>query len=228
MMKNEPYTRYPRPTLWLLRDGDAFVGGEGGDTEPPFQMSVEAFYISKSPVTNEEFEVFRRDFERSPSSPGDLSPAVGVSFHEAAAYCDWYSERTGKHFRLPTEVEWEYACRGDRDTRYFFGSTGAQADTYVWHAENVPEELPEVESLRSNPFGLYEMLGTVWEWTSSLHAPYPVTPGDGREDRDAPGDRVARGGSFRQGVDQMGCSVRLGLAPETIRDDVGFRIVRLL
>ncbi len=225
---SEPYTRHPRPTLWLLRDGDAFVGGEGGDTEPSFQMEVDAFYISKSPVTNEEFEVFRPDFERSPSSSLDLSPAVGVSFHEAVAYCDWYSERSGKSFRLPTEVEWEYACRGDRDTRYFFGSTPAKGDVHVWHAENTPESLPEVESLRANPFGLYEMLGTVWEWTSSLHAPYPVVPGDGREDRSAAGERVARGGSFRERLEDMSCGRRLPLAPDTVRDDLGFRIVRLL
>ena len=125
-------------------------------------------------------------------------------------------------------MEWEYAWRGDRDTRYFFGATAAKADAHVWHAENVPESLPDVESLRANPFGLYEMLGTVWEWTSSLHAPYPAVPGDGRDDRNAPGERVARGGSFRDRMEDMSCGKRLPLPPETVRDDLGFRIVRLL
>jgi len=225
---SDPYTRYPRPTLRLLRGGDAFVGGEGGDTEPAFEMPVEALYLSKSPVTNEEYEVFRPDHERSPRSRQDLSPAVGVSFHDAVGYCDWYSERTGKAFRLPTEVEWEYACRGDKETPWFFGRTSAKADTFMWHAGNAPAELPEVESLRANPFGLYEMLGTVWEWTASLHVPYPATEGDGRDDRSAEGPRVVRGGSFRHSAEEMRCGVRKGLDPETVQDDLGFRIARLL
>ena len=207
---SDPYTRHPRPTLWLLRDGDAFVGGEGGDTEPPFEMEVEAFYISKSPVTNEEFEVFRPNFQRSPSSSSDLSPAVGVSFHEAAGYCDWYSERTGKNFRLPTEVEWEYACRAGTTPAWSSGNDERDLGEYAWLLEttnNIDEKYAhQVRLKKPNAFGLYDMHGNVAEWVlDGFNASYRKNIVDGTAN---PWNiaitrypRIVKGGSWDQDQD---------------------------
>jgi formylglycine-generating enzyme required for sulfatase activity len=83
-----------------------------------------------------------------------------------------------------------------------------------------------LDSLKPNPFGLQGMLGGVWEWTASLHLPYPAQDGDGRNDPAAEGPRVLRGGSYRVTRADLGSAVRRGADPDTHADDVGFRIAR--
>ena len=223
-----PYTRYPRSTMWLLREGDIMVGGLDADSEPVFEAEVRPFYLGKTPVTNEQYEVFRADHPRAPTSPDDDSPVVGVSFLDAVAYCGWYSEWTGREFRLPTEVEWEYACRGDTGGRTFYGERPIAAERFVWDSRNAGGRAQRVEQKRANPFGLHGTLGNVWEWTASLYLPYPVSAGDGRDDPAAPGPRVIRGGSFREDREAFATARRASSPPETGRDDLGFRIARSL
>ena len=222
-----PYTRYERSTLWLVRGGDLDVGGDEADAQPSFEAEVGPFYISKTPLTNLQYEVYRPEHERAAHSAGDDHPAVGVSFEDAQGYCDWYSERTGKNFRLPTEVEWEHAAKAETDEAVWFRNA-KDAERYVWHAGNSDGVLHPVESKRANPFGLYEMLGGVWEWTSSKYRPYPVVDGDGREERGGSDKRVLRGGSFRSPLEELTCTLRRGESPDIRLDDVGFRIVRSL
>jgi formylglycine-generating enzyme len=222
-----PYTRYERSTLWLVRGGEPSIGGEEPDAQPVFEAEVAPFYISKAPLTNVQYEVFATEHVRAGHSSGDDDPAVGVSFHDAQAYCDWYSERTGKAFRLPTEVEWEHAAKADTDESVWYRDA-ADAERFVWHAGNSDGRLHAVEGKRGNPFGLYELLGSVWEWTASRYRPYPVIAGDGRDERGGDERRVLRGGSFRSALDELTCSLRRGEAPSACLDDVGFRIVRSL
>lgn len=222
-----PYTRYERSTLWLVRGGDLDVGGQEPDAQPVFEAEVGAFYISKAPLTNLQYEVFRPGHRRAAHSPGDDHPAVAISFQDAQSYCDWYSERTGKAFRLPTEVEWEHAAKAETDEAVWFRDA-ADAERYVWHQGNSAELLHPMEGKRANPFGLYDMLGGVWEWTSSKYRAYPATAGDGRDEPGGPEARVLRGGSFRCLLEQLTCTLRRGESPDARFDDVGFRIVRSL
>ena len=168
------YTRYPRPILWLV------PGGTLGAAE------VEPFYISKFPVTNEQLEAFDPGFVRSPLSPGDDDPAVGVSWEDAARYCRWYAEVSRKPMRLPTELEWEHACRAGATGRFFWGDDPAEADTYVWSAENSGGRVPRLDAKKANGHGLFGMLGGVWEWTA---------------------EQTLRGGSFRQPAASISCAV---------------------
>ncbi len=224
----DSYTRYPRAILWLLRGGRVTIGGAGGDTEPAFEAEVGAFYISKTPITNRQYQAFDPGHRPAATSPGPDDPAVGVGFNDAHGYCEWYARLSRKPMRLPTEVEWEYACRGGTETRYFFGDDPTEADTYLCDAENSADRIPSLQGKRPNPFGLYAMLGGLWEWTASLYLPYPARDGDGRDDPAAGGRRVLRGGSFRVHRGQMGSAVRRGEAPEARLDDVGFRVARAL
>jgi len=118
--------------------------------------------------------------------------------------------------RLPTEIEWEYACRAETTTKYFFGDNAKDGDHYVWHAGNSTDMIPPLHKVRPNPFGLQAMLGGVWEWTSSLYAPTDE------------GLRVLRGGSYRTPLADIGCDVRRACEPGHRAVDIGFRIARSL
>ena len=117
--------------MWLLPEGELLVGDPQEDNASPvFSAEVEAIYLSKAPITNLQFEVFDSSYVRSPVSPGDDMPAVGISYHRARAYCAWWTEMTGRHFRLPTEVEWEFACRAGTRERWYFEPD--VADDHLW------------------------------------------------------------------------------------------------
>ena len=219
----ENYTRYPRPILWLLREGDlTFCGPDG---KPGLTVRVAAFYISKTPVTNRQYEACDPGFVRLPVSAGCDDPAVGISFTQASGYCQWYAGVARKRIRLPTEAEWEYACRGGTTSRYFFGTDATRADDYVWDSSNSGGSVRPLTDKKPNPFGLFGMLGGVWEWTGSSYAAHPSAEGG---EQHVEGPRVLRGGSCRVHREQMGSAVRRACDPDARLDDVGFRIVRSL
>lgn len=224
-MARDSYTRYPRPLLWLVHGGTIAIGGPEVDAQPRFAAAVEPFYIGKFPVTNEQFEAFDPGFERSPLSAGDRDPAAGVRYSAAAAYCEWYAGVSRKPMRLPTEVEWEYACRSGSPERYFSGADPLAAEAHVWHRGNSPDRMPELDGKQANDFGLYGMLGGVWEWTSSRFRAYPLAEPYGGKGA-VPGARVLRGGSVRLGLDEISCSLRRAAHPGERPGDAGFRIVK--
>jgi formylglycine-generating enzyme required for sulfatase activity len=222
-----PYTKYPRPCMWLVR-GDAFTMGGGCSGEPAFEADVGSFYISRSCLSNEAFQAFRPDFVPSPASPGPEDPAVGVSFEDATAYCTWWAEVSRKPFRLPTEIEWELACGGGRTERYPWGDSLSGGESYAFSAENTGEQCPALEALRPSDQGLFGMIGGVWEWTATRMGTFPIAASEQR-DRLAPsGERVIRGGSFREPLADLGTRIRKGAAESTTSDNLGFRIVRSL
>ena len=160
------------------------------DARPAFTAAVEPFYLSKFPIGNQQYEAFDPEFERSPVSPGDRDPATGVSHQDAVAYCAWYAEVSRKPMRLPTEVEWEHACRGGATGRWFWGDDAAPGDEHAWDAESMAaagdRHLPPLDAKCANGFGLFAMLGGVWEWTGSLYRPYPLS-GDDEPARESAG-----------------------------------------
>lgn len=198
-MPRDYYTRYPRPVLWL-------VPGAG---------EIEPFYLSTVPVTNEQYEAFDPGHERAVVSPGDRDPAVGVSFRDALAYCAWYAEVSRKPMRLPSEAEWEHACRAGSTSRYPWGDEPDAGEAFVWSAEtDNGETVPQLDAKTSNDFGLHGMLGGVWEWVAT-EAPETERA-------------VLRGGSFRIPLAELTVAVREEDSPEVERDDVGFRIAKSL
>lgn len=220
----DSYTRYPRTIFWLIQGGEALIGGAELESQPTFPAQVGSFYLGKFPITNQQFEAFDRKYRRSPVSPGDADPAVGISHPQAMDYCRWYGEVSRKAIRLPTEIEWEYACRAGSVGRFFFGDDPAAADRYLWDGSNSEGRLHPLDAKEANGLGLFGMLGGVWEWTSSPCAAYPPHPsavaaGD-------PGPWILRGGSFRTPRAEVSCSVRRCRPPDFREDEVGFRIAR--
>lgn len=203
------YAHVPRTILWLVPGGEIRVGDRIEQVEP--------FYLGKWPVTNEQFEAFDPDYRRSSLSADDRDLAVGISFEQANGYCRWYAEVSRKPMRLPTEVEWRYACRGTEvaDEVPSWCATPESVDRCCWHAGNSSGRVQPPERLDPNGFGLHGMLGSVWEW---------VAPGDadGGEDQ----RRTLCGGSFRFEAAQLHCGLLKREADDFTGDDLGFRVAR--
>jgi formylglycine-generating enzyme required for sulfatase activity len=146
------------------------------------------------------------------------------------AYSEWLSAETGRVFRLPNEGEWEKACRGTDGRIYPWGDSLPNADM-VNYDDNIGTTTPvgTYSPQSDSPYGLADMAGNVWEWTSSQYADYPFDSGDGREDMNVIRMRVMRGGAFYYGDDILvRCAARpqLFLGSQLFKDvDVGFRVI---
>ncbi len=111
---------------------------------------------------------FRSDHQTNWQNPGfdqaDDNPVVCVSWTDANAFCDWLSAKEGKSYALPTEAQWEYACRGGSGTRFFFGDDDQQLDQYAWYSANSDSKPHPVGLKKPNAWGLYDMTGNVNQW----------------------------------------------------------------
>ena len=195
------YTRYPRTILWLVPEGEWGLDGESPQIISPF-------YLSKSPITNEQFEAFDPSFQRSAVSPGDKAPATGLSIDQAREYVAWYAKVSRKPMRLPTALEWAYASGGGPED---LGSPEARdLDELAWHRDNSGGLLPPLEQKKANGFGFFGMLGGVWEWSEGESGP------------------ILHGGSFRTDPAEISPHLRRPGIFEGDLSDVGFRIARSL
>jgi len=172
-------------------------------------------------------------------------PVVFVSWYGAVAYCNWLSEQEGfipcygskgqrgnspsvwinrNGYRLPTEAEWEYACRGRTATRYYWGNN--INSSYCWYWDNSGGNLNEVGQKKPNQFGLYDMSGNICEWCNDWYGPYgdfsqtdPVGPVSGQQ-------RVLRGGSWNFNANNCQSSNRYKIYPDSSSNTMGFRLAR--
>ena len=154
-------------------------------------------------------------------------PVVGVCWFEAQAYCKWLSRETGLHYHLPTEAEWEKAARGPNALLWPWGNE--------WDAAKCNCAESNEAFRGTTPVGMYQdgastytamdMVGNVWEWTSSLFKGYPYEAGDGRGDPAASGSRVLRGGVWTDDRFGARCACRYWFEPAFFYSRLGFRLV---
>jgi formylglycine-generating enzyme required for sulfatase activity len=123
--------------------------------ETPRDKFAEKFQLTQptKPYTDMTFGMGKRGF-----------PAICMTQHSARVFCQWLSAKTGRYYRLPTEAEWEYACRAGTTTAYSFGDDPAQLGEYAWYLENSDEKYQKVGLKKPNPWGLHDMHGNVAEW----------------------------------------------------------------
>ena len=160
-----------------------------------------------------------------PACNQSSQPVVGISWHEARAYCAWLSAQTGKTYRLPREVEWEAAARGKEARAYPWGEQfdSARCNTFASHVRGTTPVgvFPNGET----PDGLVDMSGNVWEWTSSLYRPYPCLPDDGRDVAESADElRALRGGSWGNNDRYARCADRYRHDPGYRFNNIGFRL----
>jgi formylglycine-generating enzyme required for sulfatase activity len=244
---------YPEPEMAEIPAGSFQMGSPENEKEresdegPQHQVSfAQAFYLGTHEVTFDEYDVFaflikhdggcadghevNRPFDEGWGR--GQRPVINVSWQDAQCYAEWLSAKTNKNYRLPTEAEWEYACRAGTTTPFSFG--GNITPEQVNYNGNYPyadgakglfrgKTVP-VQSLPPNPWGLYEMHGNVWEWCADGYGDYkpgavidPVGPlGDAA--------RVVRGGSWLNFGRFVRSANRIGSAPDNRISNLGFRL----
>jgi formylglycine-generating enzyme required for sulfatase activity len=176
---------------------------ESNDEKPQHQVKVNSFAIGKYPVTQAQYQAVMgtnpSHFKNNPQNPVEQ-----VSWNDAKAFCQKLSQITGKTYRLPTEAEWEYACRAGTTTRYYFGDNDNQLGDYAWYEGNSNRTTHPVGQKKPNGWGLYDMSGNVWEWCEDdWHNSYAGAPNDGSawldNDNRSQSLKCLRGGSWYNG-----------------------------
>ncbi|MCC6858686.1 MAG: SUMF1/EgtB/PvdO family nonheme iron enzyme [Bryobacterales bacterium] len=220
----------------LLAPGGEFdIGDERWEnTRPVHTVRVEPFYLGKFEVTQAEW---KRVMGQNPSAqPGDALPVERVSWQDCQAFLAKLNEQVpGGGFRLPTEAEWEYACRAGRAP-----VEGEALARVAWYrgnsmvAEKAGGEFQQTEAWapravgtrEANPWGFHDMQGNVWEWCSSLFRPYVYKAEDGRESPGAAGMRVMRGGGYADAADSLHPAFRHAERPDRRLRWNGLRVAR--
>jgi formylglycine-generating enzyme required for sulfatase activity len=181
-----------------------------------------AFRISATEVTQKQWLALMPS-NRSPQQ-GDNLPVTSVSWKEAQEFCQKLSQKEGTTYRLPTEAEWEYACRAEGADPPAAGPSLADV---AWYADNSDGTTRAVGQKRPNAWGLHDMLGNVAEWTLDAYGAYPPV----EEEKDPKGPatgttRVVRGGSWRGFPPALRCAARTGNPESYQLPHVGLRVVR--
>jgi formylglycine-generating enzyme required for sulfatase activity len=239
-----PVERAPQLKMVAVPAGSFCMGsppedaGRREDEGPQRQVEVPAFLLAATTVTVADYRRF--DPEHAAKAGGN-KPVVRVSWWEAYVYCWWFDERG----RLPTEAEWEYACRAGTKTAYSFGDEPEGLVDHGWFFRNSGKKLlpPKTEwdggmalgewgcrerpvgQKAPNPWGLYDMHGNVWEWCEDWRGAYEKAPNDGGAQQEDPGSgqRVLRGGSWYGFAWDCRSAYRGGRRPGLCHDLVGFR-----
>jgi formylglycine-generating enzyme required for sulfatase activity len=209
----------PGGSFWM---GSA--DGEGdADERPQHQVTIAPFWMSKYPITQAQYQVV---IGKNPSHfKGDRRPLENVSWHDAIAFCEKLREMSERNFRLPSEAEWEYACRAGTETPFYFGDTiSVEQVNHTGHYE----QTTDVGKFPANEFGLCDMHGNVWEWCADhWHGNYEGAPINGASwktsnDQDS---RLLRGGSWVYVPVSCRSANRSNCSPDDANYYIGFRVV---
>ncbi len=200
------------------------------DESPQHPVRVSDFYMGRYPVTNDEYgrflaenpKVKKPEFWAKREYNQPRQPVVGVSWEEACQYARWAG------LQLPSEAQWEYACRAGTDTRFYSGDSEQDLDRAGWYRKNSDHKLQSVGQKEPNGFGLYDMHGNAWEWVrDDWHNNYENAPNDGSDWIDEPRgpERVFRGGGWSIPAWYCRSACRSGSLPDNRYDSLGFRLV---
>lgn len=204
--------------------------------QPQHKVWLPKFEISQFPITNADYMAFvwdtgyplPREWKSINHTHGsELHPVTGVTRKDALEFCNWLSSRLEKTFRLPTEAEWEKTARGTDGRIYPWGN---MFDPWRCNTSESNKKSTTPAGSYSpggdSPFGVADMVGNVWEWTSSVLMAYPYVA-DGSHEAAKPGDRyVIRGGAWYYSRKLARCAAREGEVENNQSTSIGFRLAR--
>ncbi|MDZ7694066.1 MAG: SUMF1/EgtB/PvdO family nonheme iron enzyme [Balneolaceae bacterium] len=250
--------------------------GRESDEGPQHKVKVDDFWMGVHEITWAQYDLFVKEemteLQNQLASSGEVSlqadavslptpsyidmsfgmgregfPAINMTHYAAVMYAKWLSAKTGHFYRLPTEAEWEYACRAGSETAYSFGDDPAKLDEFAWYKQNSDDNYHQVASKQPNSLGLHDMHGNVAEWTMDQYLEdYYTQLGDGVAENpvflpDELYPRSLRGGAWTHEATELRCGNRLNSIKRWKRRDpqlpksrwwltdapfVGFRLVR--
>ncbi|WP_143814836.1 formylglycine-generating enzyme family protein [Magnetofaba australis] len=212
------------------------INGQANEL-PVHEVCVDDFWMARHEVTRKQWtrvmgkarasdSVIQNRQQRENDEQGD-HPVTQVSWHDVQTFIDRLNNSGAGHFRLPTEAEWEYACREGGRKQTFCG--GEDLDSLAWHSGNSGRESHPVATRAANAFGLFDMTGNAWEWVNDWYAKdayrvsarrNPTGPGTGRE-------KVFRGGGYLSNERYLRAGVRYYFPPDRRFNLLGFRLVRM-
>jgi formylglycine-generating enzyme required for sulfatase activity len=242
--------------------------GRNADEGPQKMFTISPFWMGALEVTHDEFDLFFKDASVSQDAETDaitrpspqyidLSwdmgreggfPVNSMQQRTALMYCRWLYQKTGVFYRLPTEAEWEYACRAGSSSTYHFGNSEKELEDYAWYKKNSKKAYHKTGQLKPNAWGLYDMLGNVAEWVLDQYDEnYFTKMNDVQADPElkpvSRNPRTLKGGSYNDDAAELRCANRIKSMAEWNRRDpqipkspwwftdapfAGFRLVRPL
>jgi formylglycine-generating enzyme required for sulfatase activity len=270
------FTMLPIPGGKFQMGSPAGEDKRGDDEGPVHEVEISPFWMGKCEVTWDEYEIFmfqldiaRRTLEKKSLTPLDKLadacskptkpytdmtfgmgkegyPVICMTQFAMARYCDWLSAKTGRYYRLPTEAEWEYACRAGTTTAYSFGDDASQLGDYAWYYDNSDEKYQPVGKKKPNPWGLHDMHGNVAEFCLDQYDPKYYEKSPKKDPINSPKKTepcTTRGGSWDDDPEALRSAVRVGSTVDWKQQDpqvpqsiwyytdalfCGFRVVRPL
>ncbi len=205
----------------------SWSGECGRDEKPVHEVCVDDFYIGKYEVTQKQWKALMGGNPSHFKDCGDNCPVEGVTWDDARKFIRKLNKKTGMNFRLPTEAEWEYACRSGGRKEKFSG--GNNADEVAWYRDNAGRRTHPVGQKKPNGLGIYDMSGNVLEWVRDIYNSKAYR----KHSRMNPlynasvlGCRVHRGGSWVTKKVKLRCTNRSDFSPTLSGPELGFRLVR--
>jgi formylglycine-generating enzyme required for sulfatase activity len=247
-------------TMLWMPPGRFWMGSPDDEPErrsnegPQHLVQLQGFFLAQTPITQAQWRqvadwkpnkgegAWNQKLNPDPSHfKGDQRPVESVSWEAAIEFCRRLSQRTGRRYTLPSEAQWEYACRAGTTTPFHFGSTISTKlanyngnEVYGDGAKgNFRQQTTDVASFPANPWGLHDMHGNVWEWCSDQwHGNYEGAPEDGgawivkeaKEHKNSMNGRLLRGGSWLDGPGVCRSACRVVVRPGVRDGDFGFRV----
>jgi formylglycine-generating enzyme required for sulfatase activity len=231
----EEFTKSLGMEFVLIRAGTFLMGSPEGETgrydnEKQHQVTLsQDFYLQTTPVTQGQW---KKAMGWSPAffkKCGEDCPVESVSWEDAQEFISKLNQKENTNkYHLPTEAEWEYACRAGSKGRFCFGDDEAKLEEYAWYVKNSNSKTHPVGQKKPNAWGLYDMHGNVWEWVQDWYGEYPAGPVTDPTGPASGERRVLRGGSWSYDAGRTRSAYRYYDNPDLRDDDFGFRVARAL
>ncbi len=221
---------YIHPGTYMM-GSPAHESERGADEKQQQATLTQGFYLQTTEVTQEQWKAIMGNKPSQFKDCGDTCPVENVSWYDAQKFIEKLNqlEKTNK-YRLPSEVEWEYACRAGGSGKFAHGDDESKLQEYAWYKDNSEKRTHRVAQKKPNAWGLYDMHGNVWEWCQDWYQKTPsstLTKKDQTDPPDSGAYRVNRGGGWGLAANSVRCADRSNFLPGIRYSGIGFRLLKM-